>query len=360
MTSVPYFNRYCILEVYNEQAGKAIVYRGNASEKSADNGFVNTRIDFLVQKTKEKNNLPSAEIKIYNVSNYSNEDSAKNQVLQENAFVRLFVGYSYDFENNTEMQPVFEGEILTIQDASSPPDTYKILRCYGGLQLRAKRLPSISLKGQVSVANILSTINGRLQDIGFQIDIDSLKKVYPNSNNIISNRGYMTNGTSNISNFLDQLTSSISSFDTKITWVADDLTKKVYFYNLILYKEQNNQNAVVELIRGVNAKLVDNSSVERNNRELYYQKVANAGKKLSALQKKQARIGRSTTGYKNSVIITSPIFQGITLNTNFKLTGFGELPKNLSLSTLRWIGDTHDTGGKWGIEYVFTYERRSK
>lgn len=349
------FGRYCVLEVYNEKKNEVSTYKGYANKTSL-NDFYGARIKFLVQKTKEKNNLPYAQIKIYNTANLDDDSSTSSKMLKKNNFVRLFACYS-DVEFNN-LKPFFEGEIITVKNVYDSPDNYVILECYGGLQTRAKRLPSVSLQGQVSVDKLLSTLQGKIDDIGFSLNKQSLSKIDPNlSTKILSSRGFSVNATDNVSGFLDKFTSSISSFDKKITWYFDDIQKQIMFANLKNEKPPLATTGILVLERGVNSKLIDNSSIERMNKELYYQKATNTQKTLTPEQKRQAKLGRSTIGYKNSVVIASPIIPNVNLNTKWKLKGYKEVPSNISLNTLRWEGDTHGTGDDWRLEYIFTYER---
>ena len=360
MKKIPFFNRECIVEVYNENNKKGCTYYGRSHTRNTENDFIGARIEFLVQKTLEKNNLPTAVIKIYGVKNVNNKEELKTQALQKNAFIRLFAGYSADFDNDN-WTPIFEGNIITATPIHQPPENYIMLYCVACSSVRAKRLPSVSLQGKITMENILSSMNGKIQDIGYAIDTLSLKNIYDGySTNIISNRGFSTNGTTNISGFLDNITSSISTTDNKFTWFVDDISKKIKFSNLILYNKNNSKkNTQFTLIRGVNAKLVDNSSVERNNRELYYKSAIQNNGKLAATQKKQGQIGRQTGGYKDSIIISSPIVQGLNLSTKYNFKNFDNLPPNISINTMRWIGDTHSQGDNWKIEYIFSYERRN-
>lgn len=349
------FGRYCVLEVYNESTNQLSTYRGYANK--TDDNFDGTRIKFNVQKTKEKNNLPYANIKIYNTADLKNKSTTSSKMLKKNNFVRLYACYS-DVEFSNNLKPIFEGEIIVVRNVYDNPDNYVVLECYGGLQTRAKRLPSVSLKGQVSVDKLLSTLQGKIDNIGFSLNKNSLAKIDSSiMNNVISNRGFSLNATENVSGFLDNFTSSISTKDKKISWYFDDLQKQIMFANLKDTKEPLATSGILILERGVNSKLIDNSSIERMNKELYYQKATNTQKTLTPQQKKQASLGRSTVGYKNSVIIQSPIIPNVNLNTKWKIKGFDEVPKGISLNTLRWQGDTHGLKDDWKIEYIFTYER---
>lgn len=379
MVVVPFFNRQCVLEVHNGGNRKGTVYYGNSNVRH-ENGFVDARIEFIVSKTdKSDESLPFAEIKIYNLQNYTDKNDIKNQAIQEKAFVRLFAGYQQDFLNEN-MIPIFDGEIATVIDIPSYPSPFKILRCYGNTGINTRRIPSIALKGAVTTKVILASLSSKLSNLGIKINLDSLKNIYPDySNKVISNRGYVPNSAMSVGNYLTQLMAAISSDGAKYKWFYDDIEKQIFFVEVfgakVNYVDSNSFRFTLK--KGVNSKLVDSSSVERLNRELYYQKVLEHKQPEEELEYDPDfdQTGGSTpikssqleppvnheTTKKESVVFMTPIIQSLGVNTRFKFEGYNNLPTLPNKpNKVMWIGDTHSTDDKWRMEYTFTYERRIK
>lgn len=379
MVVVPFFNRQCVLEVHNGGNRKGTVYYGNSNVRH-ENGFVDARIEFVVSKTdKSDESLPFAEIKIYNLQNYTDKNDIKNQAIQEKAFVRLFAGYQQDFLNEN-MIPIFDGEIATVIDIPSYPSPFKILRCYGNTGINTRRIPSIALKGAVTTKVILASLSSKLSNLGIKINLDSLKNIYPDySNKVISNRGYAPNSAMSVGNYLTQLMAAISSDGAKYKWFYDDIEKQIFFVEVfgakVNYVYSNSFRFTLK--KGVNSKLVDSSSVERLNRELYYQKVLERKQPEEELEYDPDfdQTGGSTpikssqleppvnheTTKKESVVFMTPIIQSLGVNTRFKFEGYNNLPTLPNKpNKVMWIGDTHSTDDKWRMEYTFTYERRIK
>lgn len=379
MVVVPFFNRQCVLEVHNGGNRKGTVYYGNSNVRH-ENGFVDARIEFVVSKTdKSDESLPFAEIKIYNLQNYTDKNDIKNQAIQEKAFVRLFAGYQQDFLNEN-MIPIFDGEIATVIDIPSYPSPFKILRCYGNTGINTRRIPSIALKGAVTTKVILASLSSKLSNLGIKINLDSLKNIYPDySNKVISNRGYVPNSAMSVGNYLTQLMAAISSDGAKYKWFYDDIEKQIFFVEVfgakVNYVDSNSFRFTLK--KGVNSKLVDSSSVERLNRELYYQKVLERKQPEEELEYdpdfdqtggstpiKSSQLERPVpheTTKKESVVFMTPIIQSLGVNTRFKFEGYNNLPTLPNKpNKVMWLGDTHSTDDKWRMEYTFTYERRIK
>lgn len=338
-----YWIRMCKLEFYNQQGELKHVYWGRSCGIGQNLDY-KARVIFNIVKTNDAA-LQTSTIKLFNLNK---EGSFYQTLLEERMNVRLFAGYKRDFENGTAGQiPIYSGRIYqkpkTIYNGQISETT---LYCYFGVLIKKIKVPGFSLKGAVTTKILFSHLRDKIKKLDIGLNFPEDTDILANLGSAIFNKtiaqlGYSIPVSRTLDEFLTSIARVLSDRENEVQWYLDDAKKQIIFYNINV--KGRSQNTLV-LEQGRNILSFDENALLQYERKEY---LANMTGKYNPIKKESKKRGT----YNVSTFIQPDVY----LDTKIQLKNF-EAPDNISISKMKYFGDTHGDNNEWRIDLEL-YER---